>query len=132
MLDLHTSLDAQVALVPIEGVGGNADGSWIDLSGAMSLDIHIVVGFGTLGGANTFDIVIQESNETGHADASTVADDDLIGSARVIDTVNSVVRVGYRGHGNRWVRLQVVHNGAAAADLAAIAVLGHLSRDVID
>jgi hypothetical protein len=100
-----------------------AAGAWMDMRGWGSLTLAVSTGVVTdAGAAGGFVFEVQESDTTAAADATAVADADLIGTeADLTVTVDAddnkqIGTIGYRGS-KRYVR--IVATGTTGTDAAA-------------
>ncbi len=115
------STDADTALV----------GEIIDKKGFES--VTYVIATGSIGDANaTFTVLLEESDSSNMANASAVADADLIGTEVLAsfqyDDDNETRKLGYIGS-KRYTRLTITPSGnsgtPSGALLSAVAILGH-------
>jgi hypothetical protein len=97
-----------------------AAGAWMDMRGWGSLTLAVSTGVVTdAGAAGGFVFEVQESDTTAAADATAVADADLIGTEAVTvdaDDNKQIGTIGYRGS-KRYVR--IVATGTTGTDAAA-------------
>jgi hypothetical protein len=107
-----------------------AAGDWIDMQGWEALTFTVSTGTVTdAGTASGFAFEVQESDTTAAADATAVADADLIGTEAALtvtadtDDNKLIGSIGYRGS-KRYVR--IVATGTAGTD-AAVTV--HARKD---
>lgn len=110
-----------------------AAGDWIDMQGFEALTFVVSTGTVTdAGTASGFSFEIQESDTTAAADATAVADADLIGleSALTVtsDTADNdlIGSIGYRGE-KRYVRVVATGTTGTNAVVSVIAVKGYRS-----
>lgn len=110
-----------------------AAGDWMDMQGFEALTFVVSTGTVTdAGTASGFSFEIQESDTTAAADATAVADADLIGleSALTVtsDTADNdlIGSIGYRGE-KRYVRVVATGTTGTNAVVSVIAVKGYRS-----
>ena len=136
MAQFDTRNDAEygLALGAVLSGTAKASGPWIDMQGWEAVTFSVATGVVTdAGAAGGFAFQMEESDTTAAADATAVADDDLIGleSALTVtadtDDNKLIGSIGYRG-GKRYVRMTATGTTGtdAAVSVAAIKRMGAL------
>lgn len=130
MFDMRNNAEYGLALSATLSGATPAAGDWIDMQGWEAVTFSVSTGTVTdAGTASGFSFEVQESDTTAAADATAVADADLIGleSALTVtdDTADNdlIGTIGYRGS-KRYVR--IVATGTTNTD-AAVSV--HARKD---
>lgn len=125
--DIHNSVVARNAL-DTQAITTNTTtvGDIIDTALYESLEFLIQAGTLTDG---TYDVLIEEGDDSGLSDAAAVADAQLLGTeagAQIVATDdNKVAKIGYIGN-KQFVRLSLVSTGVTTGGtLGAVAVEGH-------
>lgn len=130
--DLASNIGTAVAIAPAVVTDNTAQvGEVIDLAGFRSM--AFVIATGTLADADaTFEVLVEEGDESNGSDMAAVADSDLIGTEAEagfdFSADTATRKIGYVGH-KRYVRLTVTPSGNSGnAPIAAVAVLGHAAE----
>lgn len=129
MKDLMNSITPKRVISPVSVADTTAQvGQIIDKRGFDSLTYIILTG--SIADADaTFNVLLEESDDSGMSGATAVADADLLGTEALaafqFDDDNECRKLGYVGS-KRYTRLTVTPVGnASAALVAATAILGH-------
>jgi hypothetical protein len=134
MRDLLNNIDIRPVLVPVAAALADDTaqvGAIIDHQGYESITYLIVTGTLADAGA-TFTALLEESEDSGMAGATAVADADLIGTEALASFTQAsdskTFKLGYKGS-MRYSRLTITPAGNAGnAPLAAVCVRGHPHR----
>lgn len=125
MFDERNNAEYGLALSATLAGATPAAGDWIDMQGWQSLTLTVSTGdVSDAGTASGFSFEVQESDTTAAADATAVADADLIGLESALTVTSDdadrdlIGTIGYRG-AKRYVR--VVATGTTGTD-AEVAV----------
>lgn len=128
-MDLHNNIDVRRVLSPVAAAITDDTaqvGEIVDHAGYE--DAEYLVATGTLADAGaTFTSLLEESDDSGMAGATAVADADLIGTEALASFTqaadNKVLKLGYKGR-KRYTRLTITPAGnAGAAPMSAICIL---------
>lgn len=129
MKDLMNQIGVKRVISPVSVADTTAQvGQIIDKKGFESLTYLIATG--SIADVDaTFTVLLEESDDSGMAGATAVADADLLGTEALagfqFDDDNECRKLGYIGS-KRYTRLTITPvANASAAVLAAVAVLGH-------
>ncbi len=133
MHDLMNNIHVARAISPT-GVLTNLNTAYVsqiaDMQGYESLTLIILSGVNTDADA-TFTTLIEDSDDSGMAGATAVADNELLGTEALASFLaasddNTVFKIGYNGH-KRYVRATITPaaNGAGDALVAAVWLYGH-------
>lgn len=125
--DKHNNIKTVRAISPVQVSDNTAQvGEIIDTQDFDSLEL--IIAYGTLAdAAATFTPLVEDGEDSGLSDAAPVVDSQLLGTEVVTDQDgdDTIVKIGYIGF-KRFVRLTITPaDNASAADLSAVAVLGH-------
>ncbi|MEP6587501.1 MAG: hypothetical protein ABJA84_01930 [Polaromonas sp.] len=127
MIDIHNRLGLKRVVSPISQAGNTAMvGAIIDRQGFDALEYTITLGTITTAGT-TYTPLLEESDASNMAGATTVAAADLngtIAAASFVDSeVNTTKKLGYKGN-KRYTRLTLTPAGnTGASTIAATAIL---------
>lgn len=138
MRDLFNHVHPVVAIAPGAAITDNTAWSsgWIDRksAGILAQSLTFLLITGALADADaTFAVTLQHADADDQSDSAAVAAADLIGTLALasfkFDDDNETRKIGYGGN-RRYVKITVTpSNNTGNAFLAAIALLGHLSRN---
>lgn len=128
--DLHNNIAVESAL-NTAAISSNTTtvGNIVDLSGDEAVEFIVQAGTITDG---TYDVLVEEGDDSGLSDAANVADTELLGTEAAIQFVaaedNAVEKIGYRG-AKRYVRLSLVSTGVTTGGtFGGVAVRRPLTR----
>lgn len=112
--DSKNKIATCLALEPQDLVYTDTSSSWIDTTNFESLTVLAIIGELTgVDGSNYLTPILQESDTTADADATSVATNDMIGAFTKVDAAaeDSVIqKVGYKGT-KRYVRVKFDYTG---------------------
>lgn len=121
--ELHNDID-ELSAFDAAAIASDTttNGNIIDTQGSESLEFIMQLGTVTTG---DFTPLIEESDASNLAGSNVVAAADRLGDLTLMDTSDTLVRIGYIGK-KRYVRYSIVSDNTGVIDcISVIAILGH-------
>lgn len=124
-MDLKSNISPVLAVAPEVLSATKSDAPVVDLQGADSATVVIVVG--AVAGSGDFTPSIRHGDAANLAGDAAATADDLIGALPTILAQNTTYTVGYRG-GKRYMRVVLTKNGGTSVAAGATVIKGHLAQ----